>query len=204
MRINDNVFSLDCTKSGRCYCVRESDGYTLIDTGMPRKTKEILEELATYNIQPSQIKRILLTHGDVDHIGNVNAIRKITGCKVYADAAEIPYLEKRKRYNAIKGFLKILLRIGKILDVTPLPQHKIGEIEIFKTPGHTPGHVCFKLNNIIFAGDLVGESEGQIRIMSDKMTFNKQQLINSIKTLNVTGVDLLCLAHGSDIKVNPT
>jgi glyoxylase-like metal-dependent hydrolase (beta-lactamase superfamily II) len=204
MKINDNVISLDCTNSGRCYCVHESDGYTLIDTGMPRKTKAIFRELSTYNIQLDQIKRILLTHGDVDHIGNVNSIRKATGCKVYADVKEIPYLEKRKRYSAIKGFLKFLLRVRKVIDVVPLPKGKIGEIEVFKTPGHTPGHVCFKLRNTMFIGDLVGESNGQIKMSPDKMTFDKKQLIHSIQTLNVTGVDLLCPAHGSNIKVSPT
>jgi glyoxylase-like metal-dependent hydrolase (beta-lactamase superfamily II) len=166
-------------------------------------TDKILEELSQFNIFPSQIKKILLTHGDVDHIGNVNKLRKITDCDVYADEQEIPYLEKKKRYSFIKAFFKILLHIGKILKVKPLPKNNIGEIKIIKTPGHTPGHTCFKFENAIFLGDLVEMNKNKtITILPKLMTFNPSQVIESIKSLDVTGVQFLYLAHGGMIEVS--
>jgi glyoxylase-like metal-dependent hydrolase (beta-lactamase superfamily II) len=203
MKITDKIISLDCTVKGGCsYCLKTNEGYVLIDTGMPHLTNKILDELKTYNIYPNQIKKILLTHGDVDHIGNVNKIRRITGCDVFADSQEIPYLKKEKHYSTIKAFFKILLGIGKILDVQALPKNKISQIEIIKTPGHTPGHVCFKFDKFIFLGDLAEvEKNGEISILPKTMTFNTDQLIKSIKSLSVVGIEFLCMAHGGIVSV---
>jgi glyoxylase-like metal-dependent hydrolase (beta-lactamase superfamily II) len=162
-----------------------------------------MNELKTYGISPEQVKRIILTHGDVDHIGNVNKIREATKCEVCADSLEIPYLEKQKKYNRIKGFLKALLHIGKVLNVKPFVDNKIGNIEIIKTPGHTPGHVCFKFGKIVFLGDLVGEKNEQLFTLKEKMTFDKTQLLDSIKNMNFSDVDLLCPAHGNIINTFP-
>jgi glyoxylase-like metal-dependent hydrolase (beta-lactamase superfamily II) len=197
MIVVDNVIALDCTaKNGNCFCVKTDDGYYLIDSGMPGHADEIISELRGHHIEPEQIKSILLTHGDVDHIGNVNKIRELTKCKVYADAAEIPYLEKKKSYNRIKKFFKSLLHIGAIHNVIALPESQLGSIKIYKTPGHTPGHVCFKYEHVMFLGDLIScSTDGVIKLLSDKMTFDKKTLINSILNLDVSDVDVLCLAH---------
>jgi glyoxylase-like metal-dependent hydrolase (beta-lactamase superfamily II) len=199
MIIDKKIISLDCTDSGRVYCIQEKDGYTLIDTGMPRLAEKIMSELLSYNIKPNQIKRILLTHGDVDHIGNVEAIRKITNCDVYADNKELPYIEKEKHYSKIKHFLKFLLHIKPILGVKPLAEKQIGEIEIIKSPGHTPGHVCYKYNEYIFIGDLVGCDKQKVKLLPKLMTNNYDDLIKSIKSLNIDKVKLLLPAHGDNI-----
>jgi glyoxylase-like metal-dependent hydrolase (beta-lactamase superfamily II) len=74
----------------------------MIDTGFPGLTKKIYEELATYNIHARDIKYVLLTHGDVDHIGNLQSIVNTSNCEIYASTDEIPYLQKKKRYSIRK------------------------------------------------------------------------------------------------------
>src|ERR1700761_6229210 len=52
-----------------CYLVRESDGFTLIDTGLPKSGEAILD--AARHCGPAgggEINRILLTHAHADHI----------------------------------------------------------------------------------------------------------------------------------------
>jgi glyoxylase-like metal-dependent hydrolase (beta-lactamase superfamily II) len=41
--------------------------------------------------------------------------------------------------------------------------HNIDDIEIIPTPGHTPGHVSFLYKDILFAGDLVRNSNGVLK-----------------------------------------
>jgi glyoxylase-like metal-dependent hydrolase (beta-lactamase superfamily II) len=74
----------------------------MIDTGFPCKLEVIEQELNSYHIEKENIKHILLTHGDVDHIGNLKKLIKATHCDVFAHPDELPYLAKKKRYSIRK------------------------------------------------------------------------------------------------------
>src|ERR1700744_3075384 len=71
-----------------CYLVREDDGYTLVDAGLKGSENEILK--AAGNIP---IKRILLTHPHVDHLGSVDAlVARIPGVILGASERSIPLM----------------------------------------------------------------------------------------------------------------
>jgi glyoxylase-like metal-dependent hydrolase (beta-lactamase superfamily II) len=53
----------------RCYLLKASDGYLLIDTGFPEYYSIFLERLSQIGIDLSQIKWLLLTHHHDDHAG---------------------------------------------------------------------------------------------------------------------------------------
>lgn len=53
----------------RVWIVREEDGVTLVDAGMPFMTNRIMAFIKQLNAGP--LKRILLTHGHSDHVGAV-------------------------------------------------------------------------------------------------------------------------------------
>lgn len=80
-----------------------------------------------------------------------------------------------------------------------MPTNKIGNLTIFETPGHTPGHVCYQFQNYLFVGDLINTRNNQINLMDDKYTLDKHQAIASIKKLGLDGVDYICPAHGNVI-----
>ena len=56
--------------------VWNNDEAILIDTGMPGQTDQLKEALGELNISIEQLKVILLTHQDLDHIGCATDIRK--------------------------------------------------------------------------------------------------------------------------------
>src|SRR5579875_1641063 len=58
-----------------CYLVDEHDGLTLVDTALA--AARILHEAARHMGKP--IRRIALTHGHMDHVGSLNALRKLIG-----------------------------------------------------------------------------------------------------------------------------
>src|ERR1700712_5025356 len=68
-RITENLSQLTRLGLVNCYCVKESDGLTLIDTGLPGSGDDILECARTLG---GEINRILLTHAHGDHIGSLD------------------------------------------------------------------------------------------------------------------------------------
>lgn len=71
MYLEKDIISLDCAKFAHVFLVKNEQGWIMIDTGFPGIFQDMLTELAKYQIDLKNIEKILLTHGDVDHIGNL-------------------------------------------------------------------------------------------------------------------------------------
>ena len=51
------------------YLVVDGDGVTIIDAGLPRYWKLLNNELARLGLTLNDVRALILTHGDTDHIG---------------------------------------------------------------------------------------------------------------------------------------
>ena len=51
------------------YLVVDGDGVTIIDAGLPRYWKLLNNELAQLGLTLDDVRALILTHGDSDHIG---------------------------------------------------------------------------------------------------------------------------------------
>jgi len=140
MKIEENVYALESTKGSYSYLIKDKETI-LIDTGNPGKVKNILKEIESLNIKPKNIKHILLTHHDVDHIGNATLLQKETGATLWASKKDIPYILGDKSRPGIKKVASFLMRVKKPEKIKSYNDQKIDDIEIIPTPGHTPGHV---------------------------------------------------------------
>src|ERR1700735_2227861 len=78
-QINENLIQLTRLGFVNAYLVRKDDGFTLVDTTMP-KTADALIAAATDAGAP--IRRIALTHGHGDHVGSVDALKAKLGADV--------------------------------------------------------------------------------------------------------------------------
>jgi len=96
---------------------------------------------------------IILTHGHPDHIGALQEIKDKTQAKTalhQSDEAILSGVRNRLQSQfEIKSIPSVDMKLkgGEVL--------KVGEIslEIIHTPGHTPGGICIKVNDMIFTGD---------------------------------------------------
>jgi glyoxylase-like metal-dependent hydrolase (beta-lactamase superfamily II) len=75
-----------------CYLIRGKD-VVMIDGGMPKKLKVFKRVLKRLDINPSDIKLIVLTHSHFDHSGSAKEIREFTGAKIAIHESERTYLE---------------------------------------------------------------------------------------------------------------
>lgn len=118
-----------------CYLLKclSAGEITIIDPGA--EAENILAK-----INPAKVRFILITHGHYDHIGALEVLRKKTKAQV-----GIHELDAR----VLKSPPDLLLEDGQVL--------KMGQIKIktIHTPGHSPGGVCFLVDEILFSGDTI-------------------------------------------------
>lgn len=137
----------------------EQGDWVLIDAGMPKSGKEIIEAAnERFNRPPVAI---LLTHGHFDHVGSIVDLIQEWQVPVYAHKLEFPFLTGQQAYPepdaSVEGGL--LAKISSIypnepIDITehlkPLPED--GSVPFLPgwkwlhVPGHAPGQVAFFRN----------------------------------------------------------
>ena len=136
-----------------CYVVHntDSDRCVVIDPGYsPRKIETFLQEKGLH------LEAILLTHGHFDHVGAVESLVKVTGCRLWMKEAD--YTQRKNPQN---DFLY------------PIHDHTFCEVNfceegericaggltftVMETPGHTWGSVCYLCEDAMFSGDTLFE-----------------------------------------------
>jgi glyoxylase-like metal-dependent hydrolase (beta-lactamase superfamily II) len=159
---------LQLTRLGfvNCYLVRETDGLTLIDTGLSGSADDILAAARTLG---APIRRILLTHAHVDHVGSVDALIEALApnsgpahspLELGASARSLPLLQKPPDKSLQPGESTEEIR-GGLPGINARPTHLIEEGERYgsllciETPGHIPGHLSFldQRDGTLYAGD---------------------------------------------------
>jgi glyoxylase-like metal-dependent hydrolase (beta-lactamase superfamily II) len=155
------------------YLVDSPDGVTIIDAGLAGQWKELLAELAAMGRSLGDVRGVVLTHGDSDHIGFAERLRRDHGVPVHvheADAARARGEETSKpewggmRLGATARFLwyalrknglrttplteVVTIRSGDVLDLPGAP-------EIIGLPGHSPGSIAIHVPSVdaVFVGD---------------------------------------------------
>ncbi len=200
MKISDRVFALDSTKGSYVYVILGEE-ITLIDTSLPFHGDGIMKELSSMNIQPQDIKHILLTHYDLDHIGNAAKLAELTGATLWASEADRLCILGEADRPGFKKFLPYIFRVKKPESVKPYPVNgKINDITILPTPGHTPGHVCLLFEDILFAGDLVENKGGTLIPYPSFWNWDTTLLKKSIKDISDYGFQWICPAHGNPME----
>src|SRR3990172_1049303 len=104
--------------------------------------------------QDARVDYIFLTHGHLDHISGVARIRKQYGCQALMHEKDL-FLVKNMNSQAM--LFNLQAPKGFIPDkyVHEGDELKVGELvfRVIETPGHSPGSICYRAENIIFVGD---------------------------------------------------
>ena len=162
------------------YVLRDSDTATdclVIDTGLD--IGGLIDFLEERQLNPVAI---VLTHGHVDHIGGVTALRsRFPGMKVGIHKLDAEMLtEPQANLSAMTGApLRTEPEDFSLAEQDVVEQAGV-ELLVLHTPGHTPGGVCLysKNNGVAFVGDtLFADSVGRTDFPGGSMS----QLTRSIR-----------------------
>lgn len=172
-----------------CYLIRQNDNYILVDTGgyiitdkeMANRRDKLISSLKTHGCTPTNLKLIILTHGDIDHAANAFFISNYYDCPIALHTADYALVEKPTLDVALKSFnyksilLKIIFKLLKnvirtktkncldlfesftpdidLSKITSLDSYGF-DIKVIPIPGHTEGSIgLITSDNSLISGD---------------------------------------------------
>ena len=184
-----------------CYIISNDQKECLIfDPG--EESGKIVSFLKSKQLKPLAI---LLTHAHFDHIGAIDDLRDIYAIPVYLHRLEKDWLSRPNLNGSAKYSMVPDYRM-KEADVL-LDQEKVLEIgsfqmDLFHTPGHSPGSVTFSFGDEGFA--IVGDTlfRGSIG-RTDLIDGSERKLLQSIRESLLTLPEHMILYPGHGPETTP-
>jgi glyoxylase-like metal-dependent hydrolase (beta-lactamase superfamily II) len=202
------------------YLVVTPEGVTVIDAGLSGHWRDLLAELASVARTVADIKGVILTHGDSDHVGFAERLRRDHGVPVYVhenDAGRAKggpkpaNARQAMKLGALLGFAAYAIRKGGrgttwLTDVVELHGGETldlpGAPQIIGLPGHSEGSIAVwvPLVDAVFVGDglttrnvLTGKTGPQPAPFTDE----PDRAIASLRAIVPTGAMWVLPGHGA-------
>ena len=166
------------------YLVQKDEYCVLIDTGSGIDTshEHLLSGLQQAGIEPSDLTHILLTHAHIDHYGGLAKLWPLTRAQVGVHELDVQTIAHHEARVALveRRLASFLQETGlhpeareSILNIYRLSKSlyqstavhftyeavdmRLGPFAFIHLPGHCPGHVAIRLDDVVFCGDMVVE-----------------------------------------------
>lgn len=153
---------------------------------------ELIIELA--RTRGANVKAILLTHTDLDHIAGLHELRDAFGpVPIAVHDAERPVLSEGRPLR--REFGPIATQVDNVVSLVVGEQFRAGSLafEVLHTPGHSPGGVTLRIDGYLFTGDaLFAGSIGR----SDFANSDSKQLLEGIRSQLLSQPDDLIVYSG--------
>jgi glyoxylase-like metal-dependent hydrolase (beta-lactamase superfamily II) len=184
------------------YTYREGDRWTLIDTGFSRKAASVLRAFEVAKVPLERVEKIVLTHHHVDHMGGAAYLLVRSRAALECHADDAPYVEGRKK-APMPLLLRLFLRAHPAaVSVELHAGDHVGALQVFHTPGHTPGEIVLydPARRILFAGDALAERKGKLTFPATRAASNLAQAVESLRPLQQLDVRVMLPGHGVPVR----
>jgi hydroxyacylglutathione hydrolase len=160
-----------------CFIVQHVDSCDMIVIDPGGAANEIINTISQDN---GQLKLVLLTHAHFDHVGAVKAICDHYDLPYWVHSADIKLLRRAPIYAISMEKRNIEISLNFKHFIGPISKWGGNIIEIIHTPGHTPGSVCFLIDNMVFTGDIILTKQ---KLKVELPGFDNSVLSNSINRI---------------------
>ncbi len=154
------------------YLVTTELGHVLVDTGMRGQRKIIAEKLAAAGVTPESLKLIVITHGDMDHIGSAAHLSREFGAPIGMNAGDIgmtrdgDMFSGRTSGNALlRGVMRLVLRLPaedrfvpgiELAEDCDLAEYGLAGVRVLQLTGHSAGSLTLLFEDgSLICGDLL-------------------------------------------------
>ncbi len=79
-----------------CFLLRAGDQFVLVDSGFISMRSQLVKELEAAGVKPGNLALIILTHGDIDHVGSAAFLREKYGAKIAMHREDAGIVEQDK------------------------------------------------------------------------------------------------------------
>jgi len=190
-----------------CYLVWDEDTKECFVIDPADDGVAISEEISQKGLKPVGI---LLTHGHFDHALGALDLKLIYNIPLYCNNLDFFLLDRQNK--TATHFLKHNVKIPDIkkidVDLEKVEKIKLGSnvLEVIKTPGHTPGSVCFlnpplseDVKHLLFSGDTLFKG---LRGRTDFKYASTEKIFESLKKLFELPEDTVVLSgHGEETDI---
>ena len=212
-RIDLNGVNCYLLKQDRKFVLFDTGGHTMFDKQFDNRYETLMNQLGIYKCTPENLKLIVLTHGDIDHIVNASALRKHFGAmiaihendRIFVEHPDIDMIMKTLNFQSVLykfGFLFIKKQVKKIIEKALKGYEKFTpdiflfdgdnlneygfDAKVFHIPGHTPGSIAIMTSGgELIAGDIfMNNKRPGIVPKADDFTLLKKS-VDKIKSMNV-------------------
>jgi glyoxylase-like metal-dependent hydrolase (beta-lactamase superfamily II) len=181
----------------------------VIDTGTSGNANHTIDYIQKIGHQPSDVSTIIVTHFHMDHTGSLKQLQELTGAKVAAHEADVPYITGAKPYPVPKSLL--VKAAAPFMKPAPVPvdiffkeDNHINGLTVIHTPGHTPGSICLldETKGVLFAGDALRFDGANLSESPEGFAFDVKQAKMSIRKIACLNFDVMLCGHGEPLKGN--
>lgn len=191
------VQRLTSTRGSYAYWV-PGDEPVLVDTSLPGRAEAMMQELDRWS---AVVRHIVITHYDVDHIGNLAVLAERLGAEVWLPEGDVPYIVEGRPRPGIKRLVGALMR-------TPAPARyhvvrdgdQIGPVTAVASPGHTPGHLAYRASDALMVGDALRTTADGFRPSPAILSWNRAVESKSRQSLLRGYAGWVLPAHGEPLR----
>ena len=198
----------------KVYVWVEGERVVLIDAAMPGRAGAVWQHVESLGHAHDAVDEIWLTHGDIDHMGSVAALKAASGASVVchrADAGlvdgqlsrELGPLSFAGAYQPLFNlFVTRVLRYQPAAVDHPVEDGDVlGRWQVVHVPGHTAGSVCYynSERGIAIVGDALNHRRGRLGAPPRMFTPDMEEAWASIRRIADLDFEVCCFGHGAPL-----
>ncbi|WP_225755136.1 MBL fold metallo-hydrolase [Actinotalea sp. Marseille-Q4924] len=202
------------------YLVLADDGVTVVDAGLSGHWRALVRELADAGRTLADVRGVVLTHGDTDHLGFAERLRREHGVPVLVHADDAARARGEERPHAHWGSWRLRptgqflayaathggLRTTYVREVQEVADGDVldlpGRPRVVALPGHSPGSVAVHVPAVdaVMVGDALTTRHvltGRTGAQAAPFTDDPAQALASLDRLRALDARWVLPGHGA-------
>ncbi len=203
-RVIDNIYYVGAAGVS-AWLIFTLQGFILIDGGMPETAAQIEANIKTLGFDIKDVKLILNSHAHFDHAGGLAKLKRDSGARLLASAADKPFLERGRALGPTVNNPFPRVRVDRTIKDGETAMLGGVVLTAMVTPGHSPGCTNWTMpavegttdHNVFF---YCSQSTGMNTLVNNKYHATiAEDYRKSFARLKKINADVLLAAHGEQM-----